>query len=157
MTQAGPGICDCLRKCLCGCGLRVACATCSRRVECRLLLLRGPRWPMEKDGTGPAPPCVVHRARSGPKPALQWGPPPRLRAHYLSQLEICAAAGGNHGGTERGTDFGRLGLRGRGLRARGRRWVSLPLLRNWDGAVGTGPWTSVRGSNMALLRNSPAT
>ena len=50
MTQAGPGICDGLRKCLCGCGLRVVCATCPRRVECRLLLLRGPRLPMEQDG-----------------------------------------------------------------------------------------------------------
>ena len=89
MTQAGPVVCDGLRKCLCGCGLCVAVVTCPRRGECRLLFRKGPRLPMEKDGTGPAPLHVVHRARISPKPVLNWGP--------HEAIGLRAAAGGNHG------------------------------------------------------------
>ena len=42
---------------------------------------------MEKDGTGPAPLHVVHRARRSPKPVLNWGP------HEGIGLMICASLG----------------------------------------------------------------
>ncbi len=41
---------------------------------------------------------------------VEMVPPPGDGTHHLSQLEIDAAAGGNRGRTEIGTDFGEIGI-----------------------------------------------